>query len=146
MRKKKNIITIVVGDNILELDMTRAGNYLPRTEQWIVDTLATYRMGLHEAVFYQLVINQGYITWTVNWIADLLKVSPSTLKRMLKKLEYWGFIVRKSIVAGINNRERVVTVALFAADGSRRTNDEIEALINEGIRNIRMNDAEKVDE
>jgi len=144
MRKKKNIITKTMGDHVLEFDMTRAGNYLPRTEQWIVDTLATYRMGLTEAVFYQLVINQGYITWTVDWIADLLKVSPSTLKRMLKKLEYWGFIVRRSIVTGIGNRERVVTVALFTANSSRRTNDEVEALINEGIRDIKMNDTEKV--
>lgn len=144
MRKKKNITTIVMGDHVLELDMTRAGNYLPRTEQWIVDTFDKYRLGLHEAVFYQILLNQGYVTWTVDWVADLLKVSPSTLKRMFERLEYWGFIVRKSIITGIGNRKRVVTVALFTADGSRRTNDEVEALINEGIRNIKMNDTERV--
>ena len=62
---------------------------------------------------------------------------------MFEKLEFWNFIVRKSVVTGIGNRKRVVTIALLTADGGRRTNTEVEALINEGIRNIKMNDTER---
>ena len=129
-------------EHIIKLDMRRKDNYLPRIEQWIVDTMAIYNMGLVEAVFYQMLINQGYVIWTVEWIADLLKVSPRTLHRMLEKMEYWEFIVRRSIPTGVGNRERVVTVAKFLRDKTR-SDDEIESLIKEGVRDIKTNESEK---
>lgn len=129
-------------EQVIKFDMRRKDNYLPRTEQWIVDTMALYGMGLVEAIFYQMVVNQGYVIWTVDWIADLLKVSPRTLHRMLEKLEFWEFIVRRSIPTGIGNRERVVTVARFLKDKTR-SDEEIESLIKEGIRDIKTNESER---
>lgn len=129
-------------EHVIKFDMRRKDNYLPRTEQWIVDTLALYGMGLVEAIFYQMVVNQGYVIWTVDWIADLLKVSPRTLHRMLEKMEFWEFIVRRSIPTGIGNRERVVTVARFLKD-TTRSDSEIESLIKEGIRDIKTNESER---
>lgn len=126
----------------IKFDMSRKDNYLPRTEQWIVDTMSLYNMGMVEAVFYQMVLNQGYVIWTVEWIADLLKVSPRTLHRMLDKLEYWEFIVRRSVPTGVGNRERVVTVARFLKDKTR-SDEEIEFLIKEGIRDIKTNESER---
>lgn len=126
----------------IKLDTRRKDNYLPRTEQWIVDTMALYNMGLVEAVFYQMVLNQGYIIWTVDWIADLLKVSPRTLHRMLDKMEQSGFIIRRSVPTGIGNRERVVTVAKALLTGLR-SEEEISQLIAEGIRNIKANESER---
>lgn len=128
--------------HVIKFDMTRKDNYLPRTEQWIVDTMAACGMGLVEAVFYQMVLNQGYVIWTVEWIADLLKISPRTLHRMLEKLEFWEFIVRRSVPTGVGNRERVVTVARFLKDKTR-SDEEIESLIKEGIRDIKTNESER---
>lgn len=129
-------------ERTIKFDMRRKDNYLPRTEQWIVDTMALYGMGLVEAIFYQMVVNQGYVIWTIDWIADLLKVSPRTLHRMLEKMEYWEFIVRRSVPTGIGNRERVVTVARFLKDKTR-SDEEIESLIKEGIRDIKTNESER---
>lgn len=126
----------------IKLDTRRKDNYLPRTEQWIVDTMALYNMGLVEAVFYQMVLNQGYIIWTVDWIADLLKVSPRTLHRMLDRMEQAGFIIRRSVPTGIGNRERVVTVAKALLTGPR-SEEEINQLVAEGIRNIKANESER---
>ena len=112
--------------------------YFPRTERWVIDT---FNLKLDEATFYTMIMNKKYITWTVDWMANVLNSSPSTIKRTLNKFLEMG-IVTRCTVSPDGTRKRSVYVALYE-DTGKRSDALIENYLNLGLDKIGSEYGEK---
>lgn len=103
--------------------------YFPRTERWIVDT---FNLNMPDAVFYQMILNKDYITWTPAWLATVLGVSEKTVRRTLDKFLSMDIIAKKTISVEGGARMRTVYVALYTKEG-KRSDSEIRKLLAQGV-------------
>lgn len=118
----------------------RGDFYYPKTYSWVVET---FNFKCIEAIAYQMILDKGYVTWTIDWFANVLGVSPRTLERMLDRMVNAGAIIRHSVnTAGEGVRMRTVTVALYDRKG-KRSKELIDDLIKRGIERIYLDYSEK---
>lgn len=112
--------------------------YFPRTERWVIDT---FNLKLDEATFYTMIMNKKYITWTVDWMANVLNTSPSTIKRTLNKFVDMGIVERRT-VSPDGTRKRSVYVALYEESGLRPS-EVVSNYLELGLKKISMEYGEK---
>lgn len=114
--------------------------YYPKTHRWIVET---FNFKCIEAIAYQMILDKGYVTWTIPWFANVLGISTRTLDRMLEKMVNMGVILRRSINTTEEGvRMRTVTVALYDRDG-KRDSSVINSLVSKGIERINLDYADR---
>lgn len=115
--------------------------YLPKVEFWIMDDLGLKPL---EAMLYKMIMQKGFITWTWDYMAKVLRTSRSSIYRMLTKMLEMDIIVARTVAVqdGGGKRERVTYVALYTVDGER-SNDEVDNLLKQGIEKIKLDYSQK---
>ncbi|MCM1324152.1 MAG: Lrp/AsnC family transcriptional regulator [Acetobacter sp.] len=114
--------------------------FYPKTYSWIVDT---FKLKCIEAIAYQMILDKGFITWTVDWFANVLGISPRTMHRMLDKMMDMGIITRYSVnTAEEGVRMRTVTVALYERTG-KRSKELVDTFIERGVERIFLDYSDK---
>lgn len=115
-----------------EIDKTRQDLYLPVLKYWIHDTFDT---NLTESMIYNLILREGFLTWTSDYIADCVYCTGKTVKLAVKKLCDLGIV--KKILIPYGTKKKWVLVSLYTEEG-RRTDEEIKQLIIKGCRTFRI--------
>lgn len=124
-----------MNDNEIKILNKNSELYLPKVEFWIMDDL---QLKVVEAQLYKMILQKGYITWTWEYMGKVLRVSRSSVYRMLTKLLDRNLISARTVAVqdGGGRRERVTYVANYTVDG-RRTDSEIVKLLNQGVDKIK---------
>lgn len=116
------------------------GFYFPRTEQWIMDT---FDLRVDRALLYQVILNKGFVTWSQEWMANVLRCSVDKIKDILKELIDKEIVIKKSFnVSDSSIRMRNVYVALYDAQG-KRSDELVNRLLAEGEKKIELEYSEK---
>lgn len=107
--------------------------FYPKTYQWINDT---FNVAVDRAVAYQMIIDKGFLTWTPEWFAEVLRYSRSTVKRILDDFVEREMVKKRTINTSTDGyRLRTVYVALYTRAG-KRSDEEVEYLLQTGIKKI----------
>ena len=115
-----------------EIDKTRQDLYLPVLKYWIHDTFDT---NLTESMIYNLILREGFLTWTSDYIADYIYCTGKTVKLALKKLCNLGIF--KKILIPYRTKKKWVLVSIYTEEG-RRADEVIKQLIIKGCRTFRI--------
>ena len=109
--------------------------YFPRTERWVMDSLG---LKLDYAVYYQMILNKGYVTWSRQWTAHVLGCSEEKVKDMQVYMVNKGVLAKRTDNTDKGgNRRRSVYVALYTREG-RRPDYEVEQLLQAGMNKITL--------
>ena len=114
------------------INKERNDYYLPILKPWIHDT---FGLNLTEAMIYNLILQNGVITWTSDYIAECVYCTGKTVRNTIKKLCDEG-LVRKIIIPQGTNK-RWVLVALYTSEG-RKSEEEVKKLIIQGCRSFKI--------
>ena len=109
--------------------------YLPKVDRWIMDT---FGLDVSRAVVYQVILNKGYLCWTLDYFAMVLGYCKKTIQNILQKLCDMDIIIKHTVSTNIDSstpRRRTIYVARYTTDGER-PRDEIESLIEQGQERI----------
>lgn len=118
-----------------EINLKNKDKYFPRTERWIMDS---FGLNAERAMIYQMILNKGFITWSLGWMGEVLGCSRDKVKDTLKLFCDMEIITRRTInVQESGVRMRTVYVALYTIDG-KRSDDEIEYLLSQGIYKLSL--------
>lgn len=124
----------------MEYKIIDNGFYFPRTEQWIMDT---FDLKVDRALLYQVILNKGFITWSQEWMASVLRCSVDKIKDMLKELLDKEIIAKRSFnISDTSIRMRSVYVALYDVNG-KRSDEQVERLLAAGKKKIELEYSEK---
>ena len=115
-----------------EINKCRKDLYLPMLKYWIHDTFGT---NLTESMIYNLILREGFLTWTSDYIADCVYCTGKTVKLAVKKLCDLGIV--KKILIPYGTKKKWVLVSIYTEEG-RRTDEEIKQLIIKGCRTFRI--------
>jgi DNA-binding MarR family transcriptional regulator len=113
-----------------EINDSRMGKFWAPCPYWIGDT---FQLDFVEQHIYNLILRQGAMVWTLNYIAALFGVSLSTLRRMLEDMEKREIITKMVLKNGC--KRKCIIVANYTEKG-KRTSEEIKKAAREGY--IRM--------
>lgn len=113
-----------------EINDSRMGKFWAPCPYWIGDT---FQLDFVEQHIYNLILRQGAMVWTLNYIAALFGISLSTLRRMLEDMEKREIITRMVLKNGC--KRKCIIVANYTEKG-KRTSEEIKKAAREGY--IRM--------
>ena len=115
-----------------EINKCRKDLYLPALRYWIHDTFDT---NLTESMIYNLILKDGFLTWTSDYIADCVYCTGKTVKLAVKKLCDLGIV--KKILIPYGTKKKWILIALYTEEG-KRSSSEIKQLIIEGCRTFRI--------
>lgn len=113
-----------------EINDSRMGKFWAPCPYWIGDT---FQLDFVEQHIYNLILKQGAMVWTLNYIAALFGISLSTLRRMLEDMEKREIITKMVLKNGC--KRKCIIVANYTEKG-KRTSEEIKKAAREGY--IRM--------
>ena len=113
-----------------EINDSRMGKFWAPCPYWIGDT---FQLDFVEQHIYNLILRQGVMIWTLNYIAALFGISLSTLRRMLEDMEKKEIITKMVLKNGC--KRKCIIVANYTEKG-KRTSEEIKKAAREGY--IRM--------
>lgn len=113
-----------------EINDSRMGKFWAPCPYWIGDT---FQLDFVEQHIYNLILRQGAMVWTLNYIAALFGISLSTLRRMLEDMEKREIITKMVLKNGC--KRKCIIVANYTETG-KRTSEEIKKAAREGY--IRM--------
>lgn len=113
-----------------EINDSRMGKFWAPCPYWIGDT---FQLDFVEQHIYNLILRQGAMVWTLNYIAALFGISLSTLRRMLEDMEKREIITKMVLKNGC--KRKCIIVANYTEKG-KRTSEEIKKAAREGY--IRM--------
>lgn len=105
-----------------EINKDRMNFYL-RTDFWILDS---FDIDVLEGILYYLILKYEPFVWTSDYIAATLKISKSTVLRMVDKLEAKSLVRKHVINTGAKNKW--ILVALYNEQGIRPAQDITKAL------------------
>lgn len=118
-----------------EINDSRMGKFWASCPYWIGDT---FQLDFVEQHIYNLILRQGAMVWTLNYIAALFGISLSTLRRMLEDMEKREIITKLVLKNGC--KRKCIIVANYTEKG-KRTPEEIKKAAKEGY--IRMTNRQK---
>lgn len=118
-----------------EINDSRMGKFWASCPYWIGDT---FQLDFVEQHIYNLILRQGAMVWTLNYIAALFGISLSTLRRMLEDMEKREIITKLILKNGC--KRKCIIVANYTEKG-KRTPEEIKKAAKEGY--IRMTNWQK---
>lgn len=114
--------------------------YFPKTERWIMES---FGLNAERAMFYQMILNKGYICWSQDWMAEVLGCSRDKIKDTLKLFVDMDIVAKQTVnVAQGGVRQRSVYVAKYTSNG-KRSDAELESLLKDGVRRLFMDYEEK---
>ncbi len=112
-----------------EIDRTRQSFYL-KYEYWVQDT---FPLDIIQCKLYLLMLKYEPFIWTSEYIAKDNKVSPKTVKRMIKDMEEKEIIKKRLINNG--SHSKWIIVPLYTIEG-RRPEAEVQRLLEEGQKKL----------
>lgn len=97
-----------------------------------------------EAMLYKMIMQKGFITWTWEYMGKVLRISRSSVYRILQRMIDNELIVARTVAVqdGGGKRERVVYVALYTVEGER-SQAEVNNLLKQGIEKLKAMYAER---
>ena len=110
------------------VDLRNDGFFFPLTERWIVDT---FNISLEQAIIYQMILNKGYIVWTLDWLSKVLGYSRNKLLRQLDDMVNRDILIRYTMTIDNGSKKRTIYVAAYTKEGKRPEN-QIASLIHKG--------------
>lgn len=113
-----------------EINDSRMGKFWAPCPYWIGDT---FQLDFVEQHIYNLILRQGAMVWTLNYIAALFGISLSTLRRMLEDMEKREIITKMVLKNGC--KRKCIIVANYTEKG-KRTSEEIKKAAREGYIRI----------
>lgn len=108
--------------------------YFPRTERWIMDS---FGLDVEQAVLYQVILNNRYLTWTLDYIADAFGWSRAKAARQLDNMVAMGIIIRHTIQVNESGKRRSYYLAKYTKEG-RRPLAEQEAIEIEARKSLKQ--------
>ena len=109
-----------------EINDSRMGKFWAPCPYWIGDT---FQLDFVEQHIYNLILRQGAMVWTLNYIAALFGISLSTLRRMLEDMEKREIITKMVLKNGC--KRKCIIVANYTETG-KSTSEEIKKAAREG--------------
>lgn len=122
-----------------KINLINNGFYFPLTERWIIDT---FHISLEAAIIYQMILNKGYVVWTLDWLSKVMGYSKSKLVKQLNYMVNEGILIRHTMPVGDSSRTRTIYVAAYTKEG-KRSEDEIKVLISQGRERLLCDYGEK---
>lgn len=113
--------------------------FFPRTERWIMDT---FDLDTVESLLYQIILSKNFMTWTPQWLGTIMKLSESTVKRMLNRMVEREIIAKRTFNLYGSARQRTVYVALYTIEG-KRSAQEVSRLFYLGKTKIEQDYSER---
>lgn len=114
------------------INKSREGKYWSACPYWIGDT---FQLDFVEQHVYNLILKQGALVWTLDYLAVLFSVSLSTMRRLLDDMVNREIITKITFKNG--SKRKCILIANYTEDG-KRTKEEIERIAKEGFSRLTM--------
>ena len=112
------------------INKSREGKYWSACPYWIGDT---FQLDFIEQHVYNLILKQGALVWTLDYLAVLFSVSLSTMRRLLDDMVNREIITKITFKNG--SKRKCILIANYTEDG-KRTKEEIERIAKEGFSHL----------
>ena len=112
------------------INKSREGKYWSACPYWIGDT---FQLDFIEQHAYNLMLKQGALVWTLDYLAVLFSVSLSTMRRLLDDMVDREIITKITFKNG--SKRKCILIANYTEDG-KRTREEIERIAKEGFSHL----------
>lgn len=113
-----------------KINKSREGKYWSACPYWIGDT---FQLDFIEQHVYNLILKQGALVWTLDYLAVLFSVSLSTMRRLLDDMVNREIITKITFKNG--SKRKCILIANYTEDG-RRTQEEIKRIAKEGLSHL----------
>lgn len=113
-----------------KINKNREGKYWSACPYWIGDT---FQLDFVEQHIYNLILKQGALVWTLDYLAILFSVSLSTMRRLLDDMVNREIITKITFKNG--SKRKCILIANYTENG-KRTKEEIERIAKEGFTHL----------